>query len=45
MERYILVSGPARRYGFFSFCLDLLMICLTCGLWIIWIIIREIRRS
>ena len=34
-----------RGYGFWKFCLDLVMIVLTAGLWLIWIIIREIKNS
>jgi len=45
MDRYIFVSSrPVRRYGFFSFIFDLFMICITAGLWLIWIFIREMRR-
>ena len=32
------------RYGCMTFLLDAVMICLTAGLWIIWIVIREKRR-
>jgi len=37
------VVRPARRYGFFSFLFDLTMTFLTCGLWLIWVIIRGMR--
>jgi hypothetical protein len=36
---------PVRKYGFWNLILDLAMIGITGGLWIIWIIIREIRRG
>lgn len=32
-----------RRYGFFSFFWDVFMTFLTCGLWLIWIFVREMR--
>lgn len=35
---------PSRPYGFWNFMLDLLMICVTGGLWVIWIFIREMRQ-
>lgn len=34
-----------RRYGFGNFLFDLIMICLTAGLWLIWIFVREMRRQ
>ena len=33
-----------RSYGFTNFIGDAFMIAATCGLWIIWIVIREISR-
>jgi len=36
--------GPSSPYGLFNFLLDLLLILATAGLWIIWILIREMRR-
>lgn len=33
-----------KRYTIFSFLFDLLMICLTAGLWLIWIFVREMRN-
>ena len=33
-----------RSYGFFHFLWDLFMIFITCGLWLIWIFIREMRN-
>ena len=35
---------PAKKYGFLAFCWDLFMVFLTCGLWLIWIFVREMRR-
>jgi hypothetical protein len=35
---------PNRRYGFFHFMGDLIMVALTSGLWLIWIFVREMRR-
>lgn len=34
-----------HRYGLCNFLFDLFMICITAGLWIIWIFIREMRRQ
>lgn len=34
-----------RHYGLWNFIFDVIMICLTFGLWIIWIFIREMRRQ
>ena len=33
-----------RRYGCLSFLLDCIMFCITGGLWLIWIFVRESRR-
>jgi hypothetical protein len=32
------------HYGFFKFCGDVIMTCLTAGFWLIWIFIREMRK-
>jgi hypothetical protein len=32
------------NYGFFKFVLDVILVCITGGLWLIWIFIREMRR-
>lgn len=34
-----------RRYGFWNFVLDCFLTIITSGLWIIWIIIREIHHA
>lgn len=34
-----------NHYGFFNFTLDVVLLSATRGLWIIWIIIRELRRK
>ncbi len=36
--------APSSPYGLYNFLLDLLLILATAGLWIIWILIREMRR-
>lgn len=36
---------PVRTYGFWNLLLDLVMIGITGGLWIIWIFVREVRRG
>lgn len=33
-----------KGYGFFSFVWDSFMVLITCGLWLIWIFVREMRR-
>lgn len=40
------MSRKSQRggYGFLSFLFDLIMFCLTGGLWLIWIFVREMRR-
>lgn len=49
--RYIIIPmetsmnfGNHRRYGFTNFVGDAFMTCLTGGIWLIWVIIREVRR-
>lgn len=32
-----------KKYGIGSFIFDLFMICITGGLWLIWIFVREMR--
>lgn len=39
-----LVIKTSRRYGIFAFLFDLFMICITGGLWLIWIFVREMRN-
>lgn len=34
----------SRSYGLGNFALDLIMLFLTGGLWLIWIFVREMRR-
>lgn len=33
-----------KRYGFWAFFFDVLMVCLTSGIWLIWIFVREMRN-
>jgi len=35
---------PPRQYGFWKFMLDVLMVVVTGGFWIIWIFVREMRN-
>jgi hypothetical protein len=37
----------ARRgkYNFFNFLFDVLMLCVTGGLWLIWIFVRESKKN
>ena len=39
------MSRRGRKYGFFNFMLDVFLTFVTGGIWIIWIIIREVRRG
>ncbi len=41
---YVTMGKQKKKYGFGNFLFDLVMLCLTAGLWLIWIIIREIQR-
>lgn len=34
-----------KKYGFWNFIGDVLMTLITGGFWLIWIFIREMRRS
>lgn len=34
-----------KKYGFLNFILDAALVCLTGGLWLIWIFVREMRRK
>ena len=38
------MSNCKRHYGFFSFVGDIIMTCLTCGFWLIWVFVREMRN-
>lgn len=33
-----------RGYGFTNFVGDAFMTCLTGGIWLVWVVIREVRR-
>lgn len=33
-----------KRYGLFNFLFDCVMTCLTGGLWLIWVFVREMRN-
>jgi len=33
-----------KPYGFWGFMGDLFMICITGGLWLVWIFVREMRN-
>jgi hypothetical protein len=34
-----------KKYGFWRFIFDVCMVCITCGFWLIWIFVREMRRQ
>ena len=47
MMPYIVIKeSPKQRdsYGCFSFLLDIFMVAVTCGFWLIWIFVRELRK-
>lgn len=48
-ERNLYVNGRGRRqpkkYGFFNFLFDCIMVMITGGLWFIWIFVREMRKG
>lgn len=33
-----------RKYGIFSFAIDVILTLVTSGFWLIWIFVREMRR-
>ena len=37
------MSRKNAKYGLGKFLLDALLVCLTGGIWLIWIFVREIR--
>lgn len=39
-----MVTKTRRQYGFFHFLFDIFMCCITGGLWLIWIFVREMRN-
>lgn len=39
----VFVVQARRKYGFWAFIFDAFMFCLTGGLWLIWIFVREMR--
>jgi hypothetical protein len=41
---YVYVDSKKHSYGFFKFLGDVFMTLVTCGLWLIWIFVREMRR-
>lgn len=40
----IIMSGNNSNYGCLSFLFDIFMVCITGGLWLIWIFVREMRK-
>ena len=45
MDLLIQTCPAPRPYGFFRFMLDVMLFFATGGLWLIWILIREIRKG
>ncbi len=42
MSDYIIVEK--KSYGIFHFLLDVFLTVITCGFWLIWIFVREMRK-
>lgn len=34
-----------KKYGFMNFVLDVFLVVITSGLWLIWIFVREMRNN
>jgi hypothetical protein len=43
-KQYYVVSGSRYTYSIWRFLFDVFMVCITGGLWLIWIIIRMMVR-
>ena len=41
---YVVNVECKKKYGFFSFLGDVLMVVFTAGFWLIWIFVREMRK-
>lgn len=39
------MSRTKKKYGFMNFAADVLLTCITGGLWLIWIFVREMRAN
>jgi hypothetical protein len=45
MASYKVVAvNKGRGYGLSNFIGDCVMTCVTCGLWLIWVFVREMRN-
>lgn len=42
---YPIIVVEKKSYGFFHFIFDCFMVLITWGLWLIWIFVREMRKS
>ena len=40
-----MATSSYRHYGIFHFLGDAIMTIVTCGFWLIWVFIREMRRK
>lgn len=45
MSSYYVYQQKPKTYGFFKFCLDVGLTCITGGFWLIWIFVREMRKA
>ena len=44
-RRNVFYINGRKPYGFWSFALDVCMLCITGGLWLVWIFVREMRNQ
>lgn len=44
IKEHIMSHPRRRRYGVFAFLLDIILVFITGGLWLIWIFVREMRN-
>lgn len=48
MDREVIYVVPAygkKQYGCMSFLFDCFMVIITAGFWLIWILVRELRKN
>jgi len=43
-KTYYISEREVRRYGCLGFLGDVFMTLITCGLWLIWVFVREMRN-
>lgn len=45
MPTYVVRERKEDNYGCLMFLFDCFMFCITAGLWLIWVFVREMRRK